>query len=115
MRSCLAGHETVNMVVERAQRFLLNVRIHYRIEGEENWHGGDVVNMSSTGVLFHGESKAKKGSRIEISIDLPTMKDARLSAKIVAKGVIVRTFEAEAPNTGALLAAQLTLSRLLRL
>lgn len=113
MGSCLAGRETVN-ITERAQRFLLNVRIHYRIEGEENWHGGQVVNMSSTGVLFHGECKVKKGSRIDISIDLPSMKDAKAGARIASKGVIVRSSEAEAPNSGALLAAQLIFPRLLR-
>ena len=98
----------------RAQRFFLNLTMRYRMDGEENWHHGGVVNMSCSGVLFHGEVGVKKGTRIDLSIDLPCAANERLGAKIEATGVVVRALGQETSDSGSLLAAQLTRQRIVR-
>ena len=113
MESSLASFETGNRV-ERAQRFAVPLSMLYRIKFDKSWHQGEVVNMSSTGVLFHGDFVIRSGGQIEVSINLPSMKNARGAARIVGHGIIVRSFGTESPDSGALLAAQLTNPRILR-
>jgi len=113
MESSRASPTVVNQA-ERAPRFSLNLAMRYRIDGQENWESGKVVNMSSTGVLFSGQFVVKRGSRIDVSIDLPFRRYSTPHVRIIAKGVVVRSSETDPPGSGVLVAAQLASPRLLR-
>lgn len=88
--------------------------MHYRVGGEDMWHRGGVLNMSSTGILFRGGVTVRKGTRIEVSIELPCVHATTRGATINATGVVMRSHDGEPTGQGVVLAAQLVSLRIRR-
>ena len=62
--------------------------MRYRLVGEETWTNGVTVNISHSGVLFHGEHSVEPEAVIDLDLALPgEMADG---AHLLAHGVVVR-------------------------
>lgn len=102
-------------MIARAQRFSLQTTtMHYRIVGENRWYVGRVENMSSTGVLFHGEHTAGVNSSIEVTVNIPGSLAAGHGSKMVSRGKIVRVAPGVANPQCTMMAAELYRLRILR-
>lgn len=101
-------------VISRAQRFPIRAIMHYRVIGEDRWYVGTVANMSSTGVLFHGEHPVALNSSIEVSVNVPGSLAGGHSSKMVSRGKIVRLSPGEVDPECVLMAAALFHLRILR-
>jgi hypothetical protein len=74
--------------------------VHYKVLGGKKTvtyvGSGKSLNMSSGGVLFTTESGLREGERIELAVSWPAKLDDRISLKLVAIGVLVRSYETQA-------------------
>ena len=75
----------------RAQRFGIQMPLRYRLSGESKWRKGTIENISRSGVLFRGEEFAKPNTPLEMSLVLPEGIFGVRSAKVVCRGVVVRS------------------------
>jgi hypothetical protein len=101
-------------MIARAQRFPIQAMMHYRIVGENRWYAGTVDNMSSTGVLFHGERVVSVNSSIEVTVNVPGSLAAGHSSKMVSRGKVVRVAPGISNPDCILMAAELFRLRILR-
>jgi hypothetical protein len=101
-------------MIARPQRFPIQAIMHYRVIGEERWFVGTVDNMSSTGVLFHGERFVGVDSSVEVTVNIPGSLAAGHSSKMVSRGRIVRVSRDEVEPGYAVMAAELYHLRILR-
>ena len=74
-------------LVNRAQRFPLNVALHYRKSGMPHWQDGKTVNISRTGILFEADEVLPKDSVLDIQVSLP------LKVSISCQATVVRSDE----------------------
>ena len=79
----------------RAHRYVMALPIRYRPVGDEPWVNGMTVNISSSGVLFEGERRVDPEVRVEMDLVLP--REVGGSARVIARGTVVRAI---APATG---------------
>jgi len=98
----------------RAQRFPIHAALFYRTLGERDWYSGTVENISSSGVMFHGEHRLEIGSVIEVHISLSGVIASQRAGRIAGRGRIVRLLQCESDSSCTLMAAALTSSRILR-
>jgi len=101
-------------MIARAQRFPIQAPMHYRIVGEGRWYVGTVNNMSSTGVLFHGERIVGVNSSIEVTVNVPGSLAAGHSSKMVSRGKVIRVSAGEFDSDLIVMAAELYRLRILR-
>ena len=76
-----------------ATRFPIERPISYKYARGRTWSEailGTTLNISSTGVLFCGDTRLIAGKRLQISISWPVQLDGRCSLKLVAVGNVVR-------------------------
>ncbi len=76
----------------QTQRFDLRLSLRYRVEG--HCGSGEVLNISSGGVLFAVDQQVPSAGEMELSIAWPAMLNNSVALNLVAVGPIVRT-EAE--------------------
>jgi hypothetical protein len=74
-------------LVNRAQRFPLNVPLHYRKSGMPGWQDAQTVNISRTGILFEADVILHKDSVLDIRVSLP------LNVTISCQATVVRSEE----------------------
>ena len=101
-------------MIARAQRFPIRAAMHYRIVGEGRWYVGTVDNMSSTGVLFHGERTVGVDSSIEVTVNVPGSLAAGHSSKMVSRGKVIRLSPGAFDSDPIVMAAELYRLRILR-
>ena len=73
---------------ERAVRHELNIPLHYRLEGQENWATGEAINMSESGLLFTSNELLEVDTRVQItfqSTDMPQVKSSTRLARVVRR------------------------------
>ncbi len=73
--------------IPRAQRFPLQLPLHYRKRGMQHWQDGKTINISRTGILFQADEKIPEDSILDIRISFP------LKAMLSCQGSIVRVDE----------------------
>jgi len=74
----------------RAARYEMAAPLMYRQAGEDSWHEGRTVNVSSSGVLFECPAPAlPTGTRVEFLLVLPNL-GLRESSRVQCRGAIVR-------------------------
>jgi PilZ domain len=72
----------------RAIRHDLNIPLHYRLEGQQDWSTGEALNMSESGLLFSSDKLIEVDSRVQItfqSIDTPQVKSSTRLARVVRR------------------------------
>lgn len=98
----------------RAQRFPIHAAMQYRAHGDRDWNSGTVENVSSTGLLFHGERPLEINSAIEVSVSLVGLLSGGRGGRIVGRGKIVRLSPCTIDPNCTTIAATLYHSRILR-
>ncbi len=82
------------LLIERRSklRFPLQLRVCYRtLEGESPYAGeGWVVNMNRRGVLVSSQQGVEVGTRMELSIDWPSLLHGKVPLRFVTIGEVVR-------------------------
>jgi hypothetical protein len=78
-------------IKNRAQRFVIQMRMRYRPSGGSKWWKGTIENISRTGVLFRGEGFAQPNTPLEMSFVLPDEIFGVRSAEVLCRGVVVRS------------------------
>ncbi len=76
-----------------ATRFPIERPVSYKYARGRTWSEailGKTLNISSTGVLFFGDTQLIAGKRLQLSISWPVQLDGRCSLKLVAVGSVVR-------------------------
>ena len=63
--------------------------MRYRRVGEETWATGTTVNISRSGVVFEGERSLDREAAVELVLTMPV--EVAAGARVVARGVVVRT------------------------
>jgi hypothetical protein len=84
----LAGEARHNPLVDRAERHELRVPLRYRLEGRQDWHPGETINMSESGVLFSSDQLIEIETRLEITfqtIGSPLLHSSTRRALIVRR------------------------------
>jgi hypothetical protein len=76
-------------LVDRAQRFPLNVQLLFRKSGMTYWQDGKTVNISRTGILFQTDETLPKDSVLDLRVNLP------LKVTLSCQGTIVRSEESK--------------------
>lgn len=77
--------------LSRARRFPIRTGISFRKRGENEWHEGQSVNISRTGILFRAEHDLVPQTHLEMCVDFP--KEITGSSPISAMfwGLVIRT------------------------
>lgn len=88
--------------------------MRYRIRGERSWREGVVENISASGLLFQGEQLVEPNTQIELNFILPGKLAGEKSARVVGRGMIVRSSMGTGAFGTAIMAATITHSRLVR-
>ena len=80
----------------RARRIkLYDQEMKYREVGTAPWHQGTVENVSQTGVLFYASEMLAENSEVELMLEMPREITGVDHAKVIARGMVVRTVTPE--------------------
>ena len=101
-------------VKSRAQRFVIQMHLRYRLNGESQWRQGTVENISRSGVLFRGEGFAHPNTPLEMSFVLPHEIFGVRPAEVVCKGIVVRSERTRSTGIHPALASTITHFRFIR-
>jgi len=83
----------------RARRIKLNnQQMKYREVGTEAWYLGAVENVSQTGVLFHADQVLPGNAEVELMLEMPREITGLDHAKVIARGMVVRSAPPENGN-----------------
>ncbi|HVH55612.1 MAG TPA: PilZ domain-containing protein [Vicinamibacterales bacterium] len=95
----------------RATRFVMNLPVRYRVQGEKGWSYGMSINVSASGLLFRADRQVAPHARMQIEVVLPG--DEQGSARVAARGAVTRV-SSEDPGADRLIAAHLESPDLVR-
>jgi hypothetical protein len=98
----------------RAQRFQLRIPLRYRSEADGDWHRGASINISRSGMLFHGEHWVEPRARLEMALFLPQQPGADRAAELVCRGTVMRSERSGIEKGDPLIAIVISHYRLLR-
>jgi hypothetical protein len=73
----------------RAQRYGIQIRLRYRLNGGSKWWKGTTENISRSGVLFRGEEFAEPKTPIEMTFVLPKEIFGMRPAEVICKGTVI--------------------------
>jgi len=77
-------------VIERETRYVIRGTLIYKPAGGMDWQKGFTENLSSTGMLFRGESPLLVNTPLEMSITPPRAPGQRTPEGIYCWGTVVR-------------------------
>jgi hypothetical protein len=80
----------VQEAATRAERFLLQIPVRYRIPHSPKWFEARTENVSCTGVLFRTECLLKPTTRVDVRLELPPTNGDGTHGEVVCKGEVVR-------------------------
>jgi len=105
IRTLFSGREPgAKKRIERLPRYLIQGSVIYRPLGELEWYKGKTENLSSSGVLFRGESPIPVDTTIEMTITPPPSGPKRIPEGVFCWGKVVRTAPREEMPTPTLAA-----------
>ncbi len=83
----------------RARRIHLSGPVRYRQSGTDEWHNGELKNISNAGVMFVGNFPIPEGTRVELGLDMPPeMVGGSTARAVTCSAKIVRTENRESGN-----------------
>lgn len=105
----MADHRAKNKTgfAKRAQRFVIELPMRYRLKGDAGWSEGTTVNISTSGVLFQASRVLEPQSEIDIALTLPVAISGEAPAEIGCRGMVVRKVSAKGHGKRSLLAASI--------
>jgi hypothetical protein len=101
-------------VKSRAQRFGIQMRLRYRLNGESKWRKGSTENVSRSGVLFRGEEFGEPNTILDMRLLLPDEIPGVQSAEILCRGVVVRSERPKGADAFPALASTIAQYRFIR-
>lgn len=107
------GEEKRLATKTRAQRFVLQMPLRYRVTGETKWRQGRTENISSTGVLFRTETFVQLNCPMEMRLVVPSV-STEGPVEMVCQCMIVRCVSAKGVDEPAVLAARILHFRMVR-
>ena len=57
--------------LDRAQRFMMTVPLHFRKKAMEPWLEAQIVNISQTGILFRTDETVSANTVIDVRVSFP--------------------------------------------
>ncbi len=104
-RTLVAGRESGRdkKHVHRDPRYVVHGSLIYRPTGGMQWYRGDTENLSSSGVLFRGDTFIPVNTTIEMSIT-PPRRDRKTVDGVFCWGRVIRTGLSADPAKPALAA-----------
>ena len=112
LASDAASNGAVNGKV-RARRFLVQVPLHYRVNGSA-WRRGTTENISRSGVLFRAESSVEPNAALELTMALPAELAGNGAAEVSCRGSVARIVPPAGGESAPRLAATISHYRLVR-
>jgi PilZ domain-containing protein len=97
---------------KRAERYLIEVPLRYRVFGEADWRQGTTANISATGVFFQCERTLDREVGIEINFVLPIGRNQKKGIEVTCRGEIVRLESSTEMGSPSALAAKILKYRL---
>jgi hypothetical protein len=82
----------------RADRSIVQVPMVYRRDGGLIWYDGKIENVSTSGLLFHGEKPLSPGEVLQISYRLPAVGPAVEPTEVFCWAKVVRIRLANGPG-----------------
>ena len=92
-------------MLRRAQRFMIEVLVRYRVSGETNWTDGWTQDISTSGMLFRSERSLEPDTPIDVRFELLAQISNQPGAEVNCRGRIVRATPPRKPETSYTLAA----------
>jgi hypothetical protein len=97
----------------RAQRFVLQLPLRYRVSTENTWRRGETINVSSSGVLFRGDWLAAVKAQVELNLMMPRV-NSEGAAEVICRGIVVRAMAASSDESRHALAVKILQYHLVR-
>lgn len=91
-------------VVQRAQRFAIEIPIRYREKGVAEWQKSATVNISASGILFRSKQTWRTRTVLDVILTLPVAVSGEAAAEIGCRGTVVRKTAARGRTNTALIA-----------
>jgi len=81
--------------VPRARRLKLHLPVRYRVKNLGSWYEGTIVNLSQSGVLFHGEQRFPDNALVEMVFEMPEEISGQKNSTVLCQGRVIRTKDAK--------------------
>ena len=98
----------------RAQRFQLEIPLRYRFKADGDWHRGTSINISRSGMFFHGEHRVEPRASLEMVLFLPQQPGVDRAAELVCRGTVMRSERSGIEKGDPLIAIAISHYRLVR-
>ena len=79
--------------VPRARRLKLNLPLRYRVKSLGEWCGGQIDNLSQSGVLFRGPKSLTENTMVEMIFNMPEEISGQRNSTVLCQGRIIRAKE----------------------
>jgi hypothetical protein len=88
----------------RARRVSVDLEIHFRELGSEEWRSGTIRNVSETGVLVAADGVLPEGTEVELKFVMPKEISGQENSLVITSGSVARVL-AESESEGGRMAA----------
>jgi len=82
----------------RAERFLVEIPVRYRIPRSPEWFEAWTENVSHTGVLFRSKCIFQPTTIVDVRLQIPPTNGDGAHAEVICKGEVVRTDPPDDPK-----------------
>jgi hypothetical protein len=76
--------------VARARRVQLEIPVRYRAKNLSIWHEGVILNISQSGVLFHGPGQLPVNALLELIFQMPELISGQKNSSVLCQGRLIR-------------------------
>lgn len=104
----------LNEALTRAERFLVEIPVRYRIPRSPEWFEARTENVSHTGVLFRSKCILQPTTIVDVRLQIPPTNGDGAHAEVVCKGEVVRVEQTPGGGVSPALAVALHNYRITR-
>jgi hypothetical protein len=101
-------------LLRRAERFAMEITIHYREEGSTRWREGTTMNISASGMLFQPEQPVRPRAILDIAFALPVAVRGEEPAEVNCRGTVIREAHDSRPEERPVAAVSITSYRIVK-
>src|SRR5271170_1153008 len=74
----------------RARRLRLNLPVRYRGKNLSTWYEGKILNISQSGVMFHGPQQLPANALVELIFEMPEEISGQKNSNVLCQGRVIR-------------------------
>ena len=78
----------------RARRLRSHLPVRYRGKNLSTWHEGVILNISQSGVMFHGPQQLPANALVELIFEMPEEISGQKNSNVLCQGRLIRTKDA---------------------